>query len=191
MYLGILIFLTMAVPGRAESFKSWMARASREEREKNKKGAIESYSYALSVWKKPDGNAVKAKALCARGVLRDGIGQEAGALADYNECLRLDKKNAKILHRRGQLRMKAHQTTLAIDDFYQAISLDMRFGAAYEDRAQAYEKIGDLIFAAEDYRHACELKVASSCAKAKKFPSAAASARPRKLTSHQISTRTH
>ncbi len=162
----ILLAVGLLVPAaHAESFKAWMARASREEREKDDRSALVSYSSALSTWKESDGKQAKAKALCARAALRDRGGDEAGALGDYSDCLTLDKKNAKAFHRRGQLRFKQNKTSLAIDDFYKATAIDMRFGAAYADRAAAYEKQGDITFASEDYKRACELGVKTACPK--------------------------
>jgi tetratricopeptide (TPR) repeat protein len=170
--LVFLAVLLLAPPVRAESFKAWAARASREEREKHDDIALQSYSNALSSWKDTDGKPPKAKVLCSRAALRDRHGDEAGALADYSDCLALDKKNAKAFHRRGQLRFKAGKTKLAIDDFYKAVALDIGFAQAYADRAQAYEMQGDREFAGEDYRRACGLGLKASCAKAKEFKSA-------------------
>lgn len=167
---AFLILLLLTGPARAESFRSWAARASREEREKNDKAAFQSYSNALSTWKPSDGKNARARILCARAALRDRGGDEAGALSDYTDCLAVDKKNSKAYHRRGQLRMKEGKIPWAIDDFYRAIALNLRYGEAYFDRGAAYEKKGDREFAGEDYRRACELGVKAACAKAKQFP---------------------
>jgi len=165
----LLALLLLAPPSRAESFKSWAARASREEREKDDKAAFQSYSNALSTWKPTDGKPARAKILCARGALRDRGGDEAGALEDYGECLAVEKKNAKIFDRRGQLRLKSGKTALAIDDFYKATAVDIGFGWAYAHRAQAYELQGDREFAGEDYRRACGLGVKAACPKAQEL----------------------
>jgi tetratricopeptide (TPR) repeat protein len=169
---ALLAVFLLAAAAHAESFKSWAARASREEREKNGKDAFQSYSNALSTWKPSDGKLPRAKIFCARGALRDKDGDEAGALADYTECLAADKTNAKIFDRRGQLRLKSGKTALSIDDFYKAVAIDIRFGWAYAHRAQAYEVQGDAEFAGEDYRRACDLGVKAACPKAKALASA-------------------
>lgn len=163
----LLIALLVVTPASAESFRSWAARAAREQREKDDTSALRSYSNAISSWKESDGKAARAKAFCARGALREKAGEDAEALKDYGECLAVDKKNAKVFHTRGLLRMKAGSVTLAIDDFYQAVKADMRFGQAYADRARAYELQGEKVFAREDHQRACELGVKDSCARTK------------------------
>ncbi|UPT73475.1 MAG: hypothetical protein M0D55_16630 [Elusimicrobiota bacterium] len=106
----VLLGLAAAEPARAESFKSWAARAAREEREKDSKAAVASYGNALSLWKDSDGLAAKGKALCARSLLREKDGDDAGALSDLSACLAIDKKNAKGFHRRGLLQLKAEKS---------------------------------------------------------------------------------
>jgi hypothetical protein len=166
---AFFLLILFASPSHAESFKAWAARASREEREKDDKTALQSYSNALSSWKESDGQAGKAKVLCARAALRDRGGDEAGALEDYSGCVAIDKKNSKAFDRRGQLRLKDGKISPSIDDFYKAIALNIRFATAYADRARAYELQGDRGFAYEDYRHACELGVKAACPKAKEL----------------------
>ena len=178
--LAVIIAFYAALPAGAESFKSWAARGARAEREKDPKAAFSSYSNALSMWEDGDGNAGKAKVLCARAGLREKAGDGAGALADLSGCLALDKKNAKGFHRRGLLRLKAGKTVPAIGDFYKAVALDIRFGQAYADRARAYESQGETGFAREDYKNACAYGVKAACAKAKSLPAPkTAKARPR------------
>ena len=167
--LILLLPLLLSSTSRAESFQAWAARAAREEREKDVKTALQSYSNALTAWKESDGKAGKAKVLCARAALRDKNGDEEGALEDYSACVAIEKKNAKALVRRGELRLKAGKLSPAIDDFYKAIAVDFRYAVAYADRGRAYELQGDKEFAAEDYRHACELGVKAACAKAKEL----------------------
>ena len=163
----IVLLLAASASATAESFKSWAARASREEREKNDAAALSSYSNALSSWKESDGRAARARVFCARGALREKTGDEAEAIRDYTECLAADKKNAKVFHKRGRLRMKSGDTALAIDDFYQAVKVDLRFAQAYADRGSAYETQGERVFAREDHQRACELGIKTSCAEAK------------------------
>lgn len=164
--LALMIAFFAASQAHAESFKSWAARGAREEREKDSKAALSSYSNALSMWQDDDGGAGKAKVLCARAGLREKDGDDAGALGDLTDCLALDKKNAKGFHRRGVLLLKAGKAPAAIGDFYRAVALDIRFAQAYADRARAYESQGEKGFAYEDYKNACALGVKASCAKA-------------------------
>lgn len=165
--LVVLVSFFAVAQAHAQSFQSWAARGAREEREKDPKAAAASYSNALSLWENGDGNAAKAKVLCARANLREKDGDEAGALSDLSDCLAIDKKNTKGFHRRGVMRLKAGKTPEAISDFYRAIALDIRFAQAYADRAAAYERQRELIFAREDHLHACRLGIKASCARAK------------------------
>ncbi len=172
MFLSLLLPAALLVSTvRAESFQAWSALAARQEKEKKAEQAQISYSNALSTWKPSDGKKARAKALCARGALRDRSGNKSAALVDYTDCLALDGRRAKIFHRRGQLRLERGEIVQAIDDFYKATSLDIRLGEAYADRARAYESQGDAGFAREDYKHACEYGVMAACQKFQK-PSA-------------------
>lgn len=172
---SLLVLLPAAACGAESlSFRSWRARAERQEREKDLEAAHSSWSNALSTWRESDGKAARARAWCARAALREKRGEDAGAAADWSECLELDKKNAKAYHRRGALRLKAGKRTDAIADFYKAVALDIRFGAAYHDRARAYEEQGEAAFAQEDYKRACELGVREACPKSKSLKAGAA-----------------
>lgn len=163
------LFLLPAAARAAESlsFRSWKARAERQEREKDLEAAHSSWSNALSTWRASDGKAARGRAWCARAALREKLGNELGALSDWNDCLSIDKKNHRALHRRGALRLKAGKRADAILDFYQAVALNIRYGPAYFDRARAYEEKGDVAFAKEDYKRACELGVKEACGPAK------------------------
>lgn len=179
------LLLAPAPAGAAESlsFRSWKARAERQEREKDLEAAHSSWSNALSTWRESDGKAARGRAWCARAALREKRGDAAGALSDWNDCLQIDKKNHRALHRRGALRLKAGKRAEAILDFYQAVALDIRYGPAYLDRARAYEEQGDVAFAKEDYKRACELGVKEACGPAKSLkpgakPAPARPARP-------------
>ncbi|MDX6768413.1 MAG: hypothetical protein SF051_02695 [Elusimicrobiota bacterium] len=168
----LLLAALLAAPvwaGAADSlsFRSWRARAERQEREKDLEAAASSWSNALSSWRESDGKPARAKAYCSRAALRERAGQDAGALSDWSECLALDKKNAKAFHRRGVLLLKDGKRVEAMGDFYKAIALDIRFAAAYHDRARAYEESGEELFAKEDYKRACDLGVKDACPKAR------------------------
>lgn len=165
---AFFVLLLLAGPVSAESFQSWAARASREERGKNDTEAARAWSNALSSWEETDGKTARAKAFCARGLLREKAGDDAEALQDYTACLETDQKNAKIFHKRGLLRLKAGKTALAIDDFYKAVAVDIRFGQAYADRARAYESQSEQGFAREDYQRACNLGIKPACVQARK-----------------------
>lgn len=166
--LTALLLLPSAAPAAESlSFLSWKARAERQEREKDLEAAHSSWSNALSTWRASDGKAARARVFCARAALREQRGDEKGALADWNDCLQVDKKNHRALHRRGALRLKAGKRADAILDFYQAVALNIRYGPAYFDRARAYEEKGDIAFAKEDYKRACELGIKEACGPAK------------------------
>lgn len=176
---ALLLAPLPALAAESLSFRSWKARAERQEREKDLEAAHSSWSNALSTWREPDGKAARAKAWCARAALREKRGDDAGALSDWNDCLQTDKKNHRALHRRGVLRLKAGKRADAMLDFYKAVALDIRYGPAYFDRARAYEEKGDVAFAKEDYKRACELGVKEACGPAKSLKPGAKPAPPK------------
>jgi len=65
-----------------------------------------------------------AEAYTNRGLLRDGMGDAAGAMSDYNEALKLDETFDRAYNNRGTLRLDLKQWTAALDDFNKALEFD-------------------------------------------------------------------
>src|SRR5262249_18456116 len=74
------------------------------------------------------------------------------ALADYNESIRLDPRNAYAYDNRGDLYRENGEYERAISDYSAAIRVDGTFLSAYLDRGMAYEAMGNLRSARADYQ---------------------------------------
>jgi tetratricopeptide (TPR) repeat protein len=96
----------------------------------------------------------------ARAQARDSQGDRAGAMADFNEALRLDPSNATVYYRRGNLRDSQGDRQGAVQDYSQAIALNPGFYNAYYNRAVVRNNMGDLRGAAEDFTAAINLNPA-------------------------------
>jgi lipoprotein NlpI len=86
-----------------------------------------------------------------RGNAQAAKGNQAGAIADYDEAIKLDPKNARALNNRGTARSEAGDTDAAIADFSEAITHDRRYASAYFNRANAYAAKGETDRAIADY----------------------------------------
>ncbi|HEV7464375.1 MAG TPA: tetratricopeptide repeat protein, partial [Methyloceanibacter sp.] len=92
-----------------------------------------------------------------RGVEREAKKDLDGALADYEEAIRIDATAALGYANRAGLRYKKREYDAAIQDLDKAIELDPNYLRAYTDRADAYREKGDLSKAIEDYKKALTL----------------------------------
>ncbi len=92
-----------------------------------------------------------------RGNARSVQGDRAGALADYNEAIRLDPRNALAYNNRGKLRSDQGDAAGAIADYNEVIRLDPRYVFAYNNRGNARRAMGDLAGALADYNQAIRL----------------------------------
>jgi lipoprotein NlpI len=98
---------------------------------------------------------VKPKGLAAayynRGNAHSAKGEFATAIADYDEAVKLDPKNARALANRGTAHSEKGDADAAIADFDAAIKRDPRLGSAYFNRANAYAAKGEADRAIADY----------------------------------------
>lgn len=97
---------------------------------------------------KPKGHAA---AYYNRANANAAKGDSAAALADYDEALKLDPKNARALANRGTARSETGDIDAAMGDFDAAIKLDRRLGSAYVNRANVYAAKGEADRAIADY----------------------------------------
>ncbi|MGB9365341.1 MAG: tetratricopeptide repeat protein [Xanthobacteraceae bacterium] len=89
---------------------------------------------------KPKG---RADAYYNRGNAHSAKGDLTAAIADYDEAIKLDPKNARALTNRGTAHSEKGDAEAALADFDEAIKRDPRFAAAYFNRANAYAAKGD------------------------------------------------
>jgi len=86
-----------------------------------------------------------------RGNAHAAKGDQSAAIADYDESIKLEPKNALALNNRGTARSETGDTDAAIADFSAAIKLNPRFASAYFNRANAYATKGEAERAIADY----------------------------------------
>jgi tetratricopeptide (TPR) repeat protein len=84
-------------------------------------------------------------------------GDYKGAIADLDQAIRLNPKNALIYNNRGTIRYKLGDKQGAIIDYDQAIRLNSKFALAYGNRGLARYKLGDKQGALADYDQAIRL----------------------------------
>src|SRR3982074_1956627 len=66
-----------------------------------------------------------------------------GAIADFNEEIRLDPKSARAFNHRGTAFMRTGDNTRAISDYSEAIRLNANAARAFCNRGIAKQKIKD------------------------------------------------
>jgi lipoprotein NlpI len=102
-----------------------------------------------------DDSKVKAKghasAYYNRGNAYAAKGDSAAAIADYDEALKLEPKNARALTNRGTAHGEKGDSEAALADFDAAIKTDPRLGSAYFNRANALAAKGETDRAVADY----------------------------------------
>lgn len=86
-----------------------------------------------------------------QGLYKAQEGDYRGAIADFNQVLRINPNSALAYHNRGVARFKLEETQASIRDFTQAIRLDTNYIEAYVGRGNAYRKLRDLQGAIIDY----------------------------------------
>ena len=84
-------------------------------------------------------------------------GDYQGAIADCNEAIELDPKNATAYNNRGYAKGKLVDYQGAIADYNKAIELEPKDAAAYNNRGRAKRELGDYQGACLDWGKAGEL----------------------------------
>jgi tetratricopeptide (TPR) repeat protein len=99
----------------------------------------------------------RAGALYERGNAKFDAGKLEDAIADYNQALKLDPRNARAFNNRALAQSALGKTDAALADYGQAIKLDPGYVRAYKNRLPLLEQKGDLRTIAADYNQLAAL----------------------------------
>ena len=85
------------------------------------------------------------------------MGDSKGAIADYDQAIKLKPDDSDAYVNRGNARAKLGDNKGAIADYDQAIKLKSDYANAYYGRGNARSNLGDNKGATADYQKAVEL----------------------------------
>jgi tetratricopeptide (TPR) repeat protein len=102
-------------------------------------------------------NPTDAKAFLNRGMSRYNAGDKKGAIADFNQSIKLNPKNADVYNERGITLAELGDIKGAIADFNQAIKVNPSLGQSYHNRGNAYAIVKDKQRAIQDFKKAAEI----------------------------------
>jgi tetratricopeptide (TPR) repeat protein len=109
----------------------------------------------------PEANVQNAITYDSRGLAKEKKGDLDGAMADYNQAIKLNPKDASAYDNRGNVKRKKGDLNGAMGDFNQAIQLNPQLGLAYRNRGNAKKKKGDIEGAIADFNRAIKLGVST------------------------------
>jgi tetratricopeptide (TPR) repeat protein len=89
-----------------------------------------------------------------RALAKDDLGDKRGAIADYDQAIAIDPKEAVVYYSRGVVKSDLGDKQGAIADYDQAIAIDPKYAAVYNDRGIAKADFGDKRGAISDYDQA-------------------------------------
>ncbi|MEH2338157.1 tetratricopeptide repeat protein [Nostoc sp.] len=98
-----------------------------------------------------------ADAYSNRGLARYKLGDNQGAIDDYNQALKINPDYALAYSYRGLARYKLGDKQGAIDDCNQALRINPNDAVAYGNRGNAHSDLGDKQGAIDDYNQALRI----------------------------------
>ena len=98
-----------------------------------------------------------AEAYNNRGLAKYELGDKKGAIADYNEAIRLNPNFAEAYNNRGLAKSDLGDKKGEIADYNEAIRLNPTFALAYNNRGVAKSELGDKQGAIADFRESARL----------------------------------
>jgi tetratricopeptide (TPR) repeat protein/S1-C subfamily serine protease len=118
---------------------------------------LKRYPEVIAIYDKFIAKEPKAWVYSNRGIAKVGLGDNKGALADYNTAIRINPQYALPYSNRGGLKAELGDKKGAIADFDIAIRLDANFSAPYSNRGLAKSELGDKKGALADYSRAIQI----------------------------------
>jgi tetratricopeptide (TPR) repeat protein len=106
----------------------------------------------------PEANIQNAVTYTDLGLAREKKGDLNGAMADFNQAIKLNPRDDAAYNARGVLRKKKGDLDGAMADYDQAIQLNPKYAFPYNNRGNVRRKKGDLNGAVADYNRAIMLK---------------------------------
>lgn len=100
---------------------------------------------------------LKAKNFYHRGQELAKQGDKPGAIAFYNQALKLNPEDAETYYQRANARYRQGEITEALEDFSEAIKIDPKYGNAYYNRGLAYYDRGNYGNAIADFTNVLKL----------------------------------
>jgi tetratricopeptide (TPR) repeat protein len=105
-----------------------------------------------------DGTQKNARVLNQLGLAKQSLGDWDGAMADYNQAIKIDPNYSAAYDNRGNVKRQQGDLNGAMADINQAIRLNPKNATAYFSRAKVKAKKGDLDGAIADFNQAISLK---------------------------------
>jgi len=104
-----------------------------------------------------EANEQNARTYHDRGLAKQKKGDLNGAMADYNQALKLNPRDAGVYIDRGNVMSTKGDLDGAMADYNQAITLNPKLAVGYNNRGNVKFKKGDLGGAIADYNQAIQL----------------------------------
>jgi tetratricopeptide (TPR) repeat protein/S1-C subfamily serine protease len=118
---------------------------------------LKRYPEVIAIYDKIIAEEPKAWIYSNRGIAKAGLGDNKGALADYNTAISINPQYALPYSNRGGLKAELGDKKGAIADFDIAIRLDANFSAPYSNRGLAKSELGDKKGALADFDIAIQI----------------------------------
>ncbi len=113
--------------------------------------------YPVIFFSSGDLDKIHCISFMVRGAAKYDLKDYKGAIADYDEAIRLNSKYADAIYNRGLAKKKLGDFKDAIDDYTKAIELNPKEAEAYYSRGNANDDLGDFKGAIADHDEAIKL----------------------------------